>query len=1461
MMYVLTDARRALQVVLLVLLVSLGIALAQEEPVGVPEGDDFRTEAEDVAAAETQDVSTQLGKLGAVEIPVEIPIDGHHTIALYTQSGQMVRILGQVLELEKGAYTARWDGMDLFGNLIPVGTELVVKVISNKPIRAIYEFSAGAPNSPPWGARPTGEGMDMRAGGWLGDHSPPGSAVAVGDRVLLGCFVAEHGSNLIGVTLDGQKMWGAKLAGWSGPTSLKTDGKTAYALQRRGSAVWRVDPATGKKTRLFSAGRDKFQSFAVSAERIYTVAQNHERNISPFTRALGNGQIDFVRSQPQVLNTSAPTEFHISPQAAFGNTFTSPGNPQNGARFVRARDAGWILLAFKKPVPVGTVVLGKIDGVSKVEVHALKPGLKYVEKEHSPLNNAEDALAEQFGIDELVGDDGTWIELGEIEPTRRLNVLPVSKADIETTAVYFRAVPEKRPRKKWKVGVAMARLMKNRFARVDAEMRVILPDGVARDNAKKTGRLWDFKTELPVSSIYPANVVCDFGAPKTFDAIAVLNMVNPRVYIDVFTGSGDPAEAPEAAWKEVGRYKGKHNKKLRHLSASKKANEQIVTLPDRLTTRAIRFRHESGFRHGKWGKSQDDAFEVETDAVALLRLAGERVIPPSHLFEVRDGDGKVLKTFRGNEYDIAAMDTAPDGTLYCVSDKGLCKAEVRDDGVALTVLNDKELAEPMSIDVTGETIAVGDRARHAVVLFDRDGTLRRTLGDRGPRKPGPWDPQVVHKPSSVALDARGNLWLAEESFAPKRVAVYDAEGKCIREFFGPPMYGGGGYLDPNLKRFYYRSAEYALDWEAGTSRLKNLNDTLRSPGSPAKEGNSFAYTGIGRPIDYKGRRYIVGSGVICKLEGPTWTPCTVWGSANNSVFLLGKDAWNKHWAKFDLVGKRFIWCDRNDDGDYQIDEVELFDADELPGRWRGMAFGPGFGLWGSELRAAPSAWTPGGVPIYTKEDFKPFDYTKLAPHYPRNYTRGGPRSAKPGYFGFKYVCEDGSMIQEGQPFIVQADGTILGGAPPEPSAYIPPIEGLIQSQPWKFAGGTMTDSDVGEIACVNSNNGYWYVWAAKLGCVVGAFFTGDDGGWGAGLSDKRGTDVTGRKQSWESWGAHFLRAEDGNCYAVAGKGFHGISRIEGLDDFAVREKPLTVRRKSFALNKKLRGLLVARAKAMALASSKSGRRTLTAEKTRNLPKKLTLDGEIDEWGRVVDMHSIGDPKRKLFFDVAYDDDGVYIAWAGETRQGNTAKNIRELFAGGFALDFALRPNARARTRDVIAGDRRIVIAEHKGAWTGVLYDYVDPKSKTAPVVYTSDVIRTEIARVEALGKGEIIIKVDEDKLGLGGFDDLTGETLEDFGETPEMPSMGGEKKDEPGAERPKDYKKWTAEVFIPWKVLGTGPGAEVRADFGVIEPDGDGGVRRMYWSNRFPPPTGDPGIDAMIDPATWGFVGLTGKKQ
>lgn len=1034
---------------------------AQEEALDLDAaaGGNIGRTAEDDGYVEPE-LDNQFGRLGPIEFPVAFDAPGVATVALYTPEGRLVRILAQAVEVEAREYRIRWDGLDLFGHLVPAGADLELKVFHNPGLKVTYEMSVTPHKVAPWPGRFERNG-ETRAGGWLGDHSAPNTVVAVGDLLMIGTALAEEGDNVAVINPGGEKIWGAKLEGWDGVRQLRSDGKAVFAINRRGTRVYRIEPEQRADNRgnlrmvreeIFQ-GSD-IQQIAAHGSTLLVSSANPVSRTDPLRAAFGNGAIDFARSRPLVTGTSAPTEFMISPQAAFGNTFTSAGNPQNGARMIWHNGSAYLVLVFREPRRVGTVVLPRVADSSGLEVYVLPEGVAYKD-EMSPLaSGGDDSDILQLSLND-VGDD--WKPFGKTDAQSELNFIPAPAEPIATTAVMIKATPRDASASNWTPTLPLARMLAERVEDLRAQPRALsFGTRLASDESGNFGSAsgWKVRTDYPISRIYPFQVVLDYGQPQSFTGVAVYNAVNPDLWVDALRPGVDPAAAEESDWVEIGRIRGSGTRHLGAHTASRHGFERFLALDREVSARALRFRAQRGFQGGKWGQSRDDSYLAENRHVALLRVPLDQAEAPTHqLHWVEVPSREVRGHWISSDYSLNAMDFSPEGHLHTVAAGRLNRSEVDPTTGAITHTPLGEIAfglnSHITLDVSSERILAGDRSRNQVLVLDREGRELHRIGTGGGREPGPWNPYVIGRPSAVTLASSGDIWIAEELFAPKRVARFRGDGTFVEDFFGPSMYGGGGRLDPSMTRFFYRSKEFEIDLETGSSRLLNLNDRAYHPNTIDPGTSTFAFTSMGRPFHLYGHRYLVnGFRVVRKPDdSPVWIPAMVAGPAHESPFLLDKDVWNRHWAKQDLSDKFFLWTDLSGDGVFHVEEVQLIDLDKLP-RMRGPTWGPDLGMWGETFRWSPRGFTDAGVPVFDFADVIPFDYSQLAPVYHRNLTLGGPRSAKPHYSGFRYISTDGHLALEAQPFVVKPDGTLLGGpAPDGPSDYVPSIVGQVVQTP------------------------------------------------------------------------------------------------------------------------------------------------------------------------------------------------------------------------------------------------------------------------------------------------------------------------------------------------------------------------------------------------------------------------------
>ncbi len=183
-----------------------------------------------------------LSAAATVDFPIWIELEKPQLVTVVIEDAQGVRVRNLVAEmpLPAGKNRLSWDGYndgtrntegDLVRTLVTPGTYRA-RGLTHDGIKLVYEFTPYSGGNPPW---PTKD----QTGGWLADHSSPLGAVFLpaksgspyGDgapQVLLTALVAEAGSPLVWVGLDGQTLKRRQVWGWDGAIAATCDiGKTA----------------------------------------------------------------------------------------------------------------------------------------------------------------------------------------------------------------------------------------------------------------------------------------------------------------------------------------------------------------------------------------------------------------------------------------------------------------------------------------------------------------------------------------------------------------------------------------------------------------------------------------------------------------------------------------------------------------------------------------------------------------------------------------------------------------------------------------------------------------------------------------------------------------------------------------------------------------------------------------------------------------------------------------------------------------------------------------------------------------------------------------------------------------------------------------------------------------------------------------------------------------------------------
>ncbi|MDR1305599.1 MAG: hypothetical protein LBK76_10325 [Verrucomicrobiales bacterium] len=170
-------------------------------------------------------------------VKYQAPRDASVSLGLFDAEGHLLRWLQQDELVRKGAASVTWDGLDQWGEPLPVGN-YVVKGVSYGPLGLEHAATVNNPGTPPW---PTADGK----GDWLADESTPMAAATDGKWVFLGAPGCEDGFGIIAVDEHGQRQWGWKSHTTPRSIALAVDGDYLYA-------VYSGPGVTGKFTRVYS---------------------------------------------------------------------------------------------------------------------------------------------------------------------------------------------------------------------------------------------------------------------------------------------------------------------------------------------------------------------------------------------------------------------------------------------------------------------------------------------------------------------------------------------------------------------------------------------------------------------------------------------------------------------------------------------------------------------------------------------------------------------------------------------------------------------------------------------------------------------------------------------------------------------------------------------------------------------------------------------------------------------------------------------------------------------------------------------------------------------------------------------------------------------------------------------------------------------------------------------------------
>ncbi|HEV7403554.1 MAG TPA: hypothetical protein VGO11_11525, partial [Chthoniobacteraceae bacterium] len=709
--------------------------------------------------------------------------------------------------------------------------------------------------------------------------------------------------------------------------------------------------------------------------------------------------------------------------------------------------------------------------------------------------------------------------------------------------------------------------------------------------------------------------------------------------------------------------------------------------------------------------------------------------------------------------------------------------------------------------------------------------LTGTIGRQGGRPVrGLYDPSAMMHVNSIAYDAKGRLWAAENWNYPRRFSVWNLDGTLAKEFVGGTGYAATSTFlhdsDPTLA--YDGPVEMKLDRKAGTWKVTRI---LWYP----KEGEDFLVdTGVhAQPHRFRSKASGTEHEYMFMPPFRPWLPLAVFvekGDHFEPVAAVGSVlSMSPHDAKGASTGapagafeghdpnEGFYWNDLNGDAKVQKEELTFVPAkgtgkkttaginpyagwgmrmspDDLSFFIEGLHFKPtGFGKTG-EPRFGPEGTTP--APAVGSGD------TVEVPgeHILLNLNQG--TAALNGADGLRGIDLTTGTVKWTYPNPFNSVHGSHRAPMSQPGLIIGPL---------KIMGTGKLDRDLGSVFTMRGNLGEDYFFTSD-GLYVGALFhdtrrpTED---LPASVESLKGRSLAGFSEGGEPFSGWFSRQSDGK-YRIAtsiGRNCGFTVEVLGLDTIQrFQAAPVSLTATDLA---KADADNATRAKANAAPKSYV---------IRKVAKPMVIDGKGNDWGRLTAFKAGGtEAKPGANIKLAYDVDNLYALFEvnDATPMLNQGKDVTQLFKSGDAVDLQIATDlsAPAKRKEPAAGDLRIVIAESAGQPIAVLMQPVAPNAaKELAHTYSSPVGSRKFDRVEVLKNAQVVVN--------------------------------------------KEKEKYTVEVAIPLAALGLKPepALEIRGDAGYISSDAAGitNTARTYWSNQNTGLVNDLPGEAALRPGEWG---------
>jgi len=618
-----------------------------------------------------------------------------------------------------------------------------------------------------------------------------------------------------------------------------------------------------------------------------------------------------------------------------------------------------------------------------------------------------------------------------------------------------------------------------------------------------------------------------------------------------------------------------------------------------------------------------------------------------------------------------------------------------------------------AFSLDGKLIFVSDRGRseNVVKVFTYpEGKPAGTVGKPGGRPAiGKFDPAGVFQPAGLAVDSKGRLWVTEADHTPKRISVWQPDGKhgqLVAEYFGASAYSVGVSADPEHPEYVYiQQMRWIVDYDKHTAKL---DCTFARPGY---DGPQPPFTGGGgfmgqtvRVRHSNGRTFLFSHSSVWEMKDDHAVPVYAWDNAGD-------------------------WYDLNGDGFIQENERT---------RKQGPAFGS---YWGENLSKDLTFEHASGNAIY-RRGIKSWQ-NGLPIWYGRDEVKPAFTIDVKGERGLDPACA--VMWSPSQPrcYVLESNDPYLNRLEVSGiAAYTPDGKRL-----WRYPAGIGMDltapmTTVGDIRGAAKFIGILDSGKQHAGELIGVNgYYGDynlineDGLFVAELcyDNRRGVPLGANVVCTEGFSGFIVQhPRTKKVYLMGGDSDGRIWEIKGLETLQRFTSALTISPTDVTT--------VTRALAEYTAASAGGAKVVYL---RRLTKPVVVDGKLDEWDMADAPEIRADAGRGGRAMIAYDEKNLYLAYrvADDSPFVNAGKDVELLFKTGDLVDLILCTDPAADPqRKAGKGDLRLLFAPWQGQPAAILNQKVAQGGPQAPYRFVSPTGFEDYERVIQLKDASVAVQ-------------------------------------------------------------------------------------------------------------------------